>query len=53
MGRIEASRAIHENMAGGINIRETVMYPNDIGLGNEGEGDSGERISDIVYVWGP
>ena len=52
-GRIEASRTIDRAKAAGVQVDKTILYPDDIGLGNEGQPVSGtSKISDKVYIWG-
>lgn len=52
-GRVFAEKIIKEITALGINLEIIIVYPSDIGLGNEG-GSSGDTkpISDKVVVWG-
>lgn len=51
-GRLYAETLLGEVAAAGINLDVTVLYPGDIGLGNAGEGDTGDKVSDKVYIWG-
>lgn len=51
-GRVAAQAAINDAAAAGITINETVVYPGDRGLGNEGQPDQGqEKINDQVEIW--
>ncbi|WNM70275.1 kelch repeat protein [Myxococcus phage Mx1] len=52
-GRVAASQIIDQLVAAGITVNKTVVYPSDVGLGNEGMPDYGSpKISDRVSVWG-
>jgi hypothetical protein len=52
-GRVAASNTINSLVAAGVNVRTTITYPSDIGLGNEGQAASGvTKVSDKVSVWG-
>lgn len=52
-GRVAASKTIDDLVAAGVNLRKTVIYPGDVGLGNAGYPASGNvKISDKVLVWG-
>lgn len=51
-GRVAAQAAIADAAAAGVNINETIVYPGDRGLGNEGQPDSGtDKLSDQVEIW--
>lgn len=53
IGRISAQEFIQISKAAGAKITETILYPNDIGLGNEGQPLSGSgKIADKVYIYG-
>jgi hypothetical protein len=51
--RVFAEQLIRDILALGVKLEIIIVYPDDIGLGNEG-GSSGDAIpvSDKVYVWG-
>lgn len=53
-GRVIAQSAIESILATGLNdkLTVTVIYPGDKGLGNAGNGTTGQKISDKVAVWG-
>lgn len=52
-GRVAASNTIDNLVAFGINLKKTVIYPGDIGLGNAGYPASGsDKLSDKIVVWG-
>jgi len=52
-GRIAALSIIADTVAAGVQVSETINYPGDRGLGNEGKPASGSaKLSDAVYVWG-
>lgn len=52
-GRVAASNTIDDLAAAGVTVVKTVVYPSDVGLGNEGQLASGtDKISDKVVVWG-
>jgi hypothetical protein len=51
--RVFAEQLIRDILALGVKLELIIVYPNDIGLGNEG-GSSGDSIpvSEKTYVWG-
>lgn len=51
--RVFAEQLIRDILALGVKLELIIVYPNDIGLGNQG-GSSGETvpISEKTYVWG-
>lgn len=51
-GRVAASAAIDAVVAAGITVNKIVKYPGDRGLGGEGLGVTGSKLSDKVSVWG-
>jgi hypothetical protein len=52
-GRIAAMSFVDFITAAGYNLKKTVIYPSDVGLGNEGYPTSGQpKLSDIVQVFG-
>jgi hypothetical protein len=53
-GRNFAQELIESITAAGINLQIIIIYPSDIGLGNEGGSDSILKppTSDKVNVWG-
>ncbi len=52
-GRIAAMAAVDDTAAAGIDVRKTIVYPSDAGLGGEGRPSSGApKLSDKVAVWG-
>lgn len=52
-GRVAAEAAVADAVAEGVQVRETVVYPGDRGLGNEGFPTSGSsKLTDAVEVWG-
>ncbi len=52
-GRVAASAAVDEVVAGGIVVNKTIAYPGDRGLGGEGLPAEGTtKLSDKVAVWG-
>lgn len=53
-GRKFAQELIESITAAGINLQIIIVYPNDIGLGNEGGSDSIDQppTSDKVNIWG-
>jgi hypothetical protein len=52
-GRVAAQATIDSLVAAGVNVTQTVVYPNDRGFGNEGQSSSGTaKLSDKVAVWG-
>ena len=51
--RIYAQQVIQNITAAGINMEIIIVYPNDIGLGNAGDGEGPALpVSDEVWVWG-
>ena len=53
VGRIEAQKDLVDVIAEGVGIVNTVLYPGDRGLGNEGRPKTGAtKLSDAVTVWG-
>jgi N-acetylneuraminic acid mutarotase len=50
-GRVAASDTIDEIVAAGFKVKKTIVYPGDIGLGGEGWGSVGQKLSDVVAVW--
>jgi len=50
-GRVAAVDALNSAVAAGIDINSTVLYPGDRGLGGQGLGVTGVKISDKVAVW--
>lgn len=51
-GRVAAQAQLEKAVAAGIEMDFTVVYPGDRGLGGEGLGTTGRKISDKVAVWG-
>ena len=52
-GRLAAMDFVDFITAAGYDLKKTVLYPSDIGLGNEGYPDSGSaKLSDVVRVFG-
>jgi hypothetical protein len=52
-GRVAAQDTIDSLTAAGVNVTQTIIYPGDRGLGNEGQSSSGTaKLSDKVAVWG-
>ena len=53
-GRVFANEIIEQITALGINLEIVIVYPNDVGLGNQGGSDdpNDPLTSDKVYVWG-
>lgn len=53
-GRVFAEELIRQITALGINLEIIIIYPSDIGLGNQGESTSANETpqSEAVYVWG-
>jgi hypothetical protein len=52
-GRVAAEAAINSSVAAGVNVKTTITYPGDRGLGGEGLPASGSnKLSDKVVVWG-
>lgn len=52
-GRVAASSTIDNLVAAGVEVVKTVIYPGDVGLGNEGQPVSGvAKIADKVEIWG-
>lgn len=52
-GRVAASQSVDNLVAAGVHVDKTIVYPGDIGLGNEGQPAEGvNKISDKVVVWG-
>ncbi len=52
-GRIAAEAALADTVAAGVDVRKTIVYPDDNGLGGEGLPTSGTaKLSDKVRVWG-
>jgi len=51
-GRIFAENLIGKIVATGLTLIITVIYPGDVGLGNEGFPAEGDKISDKTFVWG-
>lgn len=52
-GRVEATKDLEFARGAGLNINNTVIYPNDIGLGNGGQPTEGvAKLSDAVIIWG-
>lgn len=51
--RVFAEQLLREIIALGVKLELVIIYPNDVGLGNQG-GSSGDKIpvSEKVYVWG-
>lgn len=50
-GRVAAVGGLEDAVAAGINMDIAVVYPGGAGLGNEGHGVVGEKISDAVRIW--
>jgi hypothetical protein len=51
-GRVGAEQALATAQAAGITVNTEIVYPGDRGLGGEGLGVTGAKISDKVSVWG-
>jgi hypothetical protein len=51
-GRVEAEKSLDLVVAAGIILNKTVVYPGDRGLGAEEFGADGDKVSDIVDVFG-
>ena len=53
-GRVFANEIIEQITALGINLEIVIVYPNDVGLGNQGGSDDPNDpfTSDKVYIWG-
>lgn len=51
-GRVAAQQAIESVAAGGIDLNIQISYPGDRGLGGEGLGVTGQKLSDKVAIWG-
>lgn len=51
-GRIAATQQLQQAVAAGVELDLTVVYPGDRGLGGEGLGASGRKVSDKVAIWG-
>jgi hypothetical protein len=51
-GRIAAGNTIDYISAAGVIVKKHIAYPNDVGLGNYGNGPTGAKLSDEVWVWG-
>jgi hypothetical protein len=52
-GRVAAAKNIGDVTGAGLSVTKTVIYPSDVGLGNEGLPVSGtDKLSDKVTVWG-
>lgn len=51
-GRIAAEESLQDVIAAGLDINIDVLYPSDKGLGNEGFPETGDKVSDIVKVFG-
>jgi hypothetical protein len=51
-GRISAEQIIDDISAAGASINKTILYPNDVGLGNQGSPESGQKITDNIWVFG-
>jgi hypothetical protein len=50
-GRVAASATLDQVIAAGFNVDKTILYPGDRGLGGEGLGSEGIKLSDVVWVW--
>ncbi len=50
-GRVAASSTIDDVVGAGFNVKKTTVYPGDRGLGAEGGGFTGQKLSDVVSVW--
>jgi hypothetical protein len=51
MGRRVVRKSLQDIMAAGVTINTNVLYPGDVGLGNEGRDIDDPKTPDKVWVW--